>query len=136
MSDKRTERGDEVTDRLSQRFGDASEPDPAADEDKSTKTAKPSQSSKSNKTTTMETSDDNATDTAAGDTGAIKDRPSVLMYLPEDLKHELDLRFDELNLKHKREHGEPLEKNRDFYPAVIEAALDGTEIQDVLDNHD
>jgi len=50
------------------------------------------------------------------------------MYLPEELKNELDLRFGELSLKHKREHGEPLEKNRDFYPAMVRAALDNEEV--------
>jgi hypothetical protein len=66
-------------------------------------------------------------------TGNVRDRPSVLMYLPDDLHSKLDLRFDELNLEYKREHGEALQKNRDFYPAVIEAALEGKDIKDVLE---
>jgi hypothetical protein len=64
---------------------------------------------------------------------SIKDRPSVLMYLPEDLQTELGIRFDELNARYKREHGRPLEKNRDYYPAVIEASLEGKAVEDVLD---
>jgi len=56
-------------------------------------------------------------------TEKITDRKSVLMYLPDEQHEQLDYRFDELNLQHKREHGEALEKNRDYYPAVIEAAL-------------
>jgi hypothetical protein len=64
---------------------------------------------------------------------SVKDRPSVLMYLPEATRQELDIRFDELNARYKREHGEPLEKNRDYYPAVIRAGLEGERVEDVLD---
>lgn len=64
---------------------------------------------------------------------SIKDRPSVLMYLPEELHTELDIRFDELNARYKREHGQPLEKNRDYYPAVVEASLEGKPVEDILE---
>ncbi len=63
----------------------------------------------------------------------IKDRPSVLMYLPEELHQELDLKFDELNLEYKKETGESLQKNKDFYPAIIKAGLEGKDIKDILD---
>lgn len=62
----------------------------------------------------------------------ITDRKSVLMYLPDDVRQELDIRFDELNAKHKREHGEALEKNRDYYPAVIQAGLTDESLKDIL----
>ncbi|EMA46619.1 hypothetical protein C448_05938 [Halococcus morrhuae DSM 1307] len=55
------------------------------------------------------------------------------MYLPEDLHTELDIRFDELNARYKREHDQPLEKNRDYYPAVIKASLEGKDVKDILD---
>lgn len=75
-----------------------------------------------------------STSNGAGSHGAsIKDRPSVLMYLPEELHTELDIRFDELNARYKREHGRPLEKNRDYYPAVVKASLEGIAVEDVLD---
>lgn len=64
---------------------------------------------------------------------SVKDRPSVLMYIPEDLHRELDIKFDELNLKSKKETGEGLQKNKDFYPAVIKAGLEGKNVEDVLD---
>lgn len=63
----------------------------------------------------------------------IKGRENVLMYLPSDLRSELDIQFDELNAKHKRKHGEGLEKNRDYYPAVIQAGLTGKDLEDILD---
>lgn len=64
---------------------------------------------------------------------AVKNRPSVLMYLPEELHRELDIRFDELNAQYKREHGEGLQKNRDYYPAIVKAALEGKDVKDILD---
>ncbi len=67
------------------------------------------------------------------DKTSVKDRPSVLMYLPEELHKELDIKFDELNLKSKKETGEGLQKNKDFYPAVIKAGLKGKNIEDILD---
>lgn len=63
----------------------------------------------------------------------IKDRKSVLMYLPDDVWQELDIRFDELNAEYKRKYGEALEKNRDYYPAVIRAGLTDKDLEDVLD---
>jgi hypothetical protein len=130
MSDDRDERGRDVTDRLAQRFES-----PASDE--TAQTSKRDKSDTTGKTdmtdTTAQTREKSQTDESEQRTETIKDRPSVLMYLPEDLHKELDLRFDELNLKHKREFGEAIEKNRDFYPAVIEAALEGTDIEDVLE---
>jgi len=63
----------------------------------------------------------------------IKDRENVLMYLPSDLRSELDIQFDELSAKHKRKHGEGLEKNRDYYPAVIQAGLTGKDLEEILD---
>lgn len=77
--------------------------------------------------------DESASSGKSSESDNIRDRPSVLMYLPEELHQELDLRFDEINLQHKREHGQALEKNRDYYPAVIKAALEGKDIEDVLD---
>lgn len=68
------------------------------------------------------------------DTGdSVRDRPSVLMYLPPELREELDIRFDELNAEYRREHGEPLGKNRDYYPAVVRAGLTGEPIEELLD---
>ena len=75
---------------------------------------------------------DQESDKSEGKT-SVKDRPSVLMYIPEDLHRELDIKFDELNLKSKKETGEGLQKNKDFYPAVIKAGLEGKNVEDVLD---
>jgi hypothetical protein len=129
MSDGRDDRGADVTNRLSQRFGDAPDEE-QAEQNKNTKSEQNSQSSKSEKNSMSKTTAKSSKSTQKQN---IKDRPSVLMYLPQELHTELDLRFDELNLQYKREHGEALGKNRDFYPAVIEASLEGKEIKEVLE---
>ena len=41
------------------------------------------------------------------------------MYLDEGLAGEFDLFYKQLAIRYEREHGEELQKNRDFYPAVI-----------------
>jgi hypothetical protein len=76
--------------------------------------------------------DGDRTDDTTSDTGSVKDRPSVLMYLPEETRRELDVRFDELNARYKREYGESLEKNRDYYPAVVRAGLEGESVDEIL----
>lgn len=87
--------------------------------------------------TTHNTEEDQNSDSAKSDRTEseepIKDRENVLMYLPSDLRSELDIQFDELNAKHKRKHGEGLEKNRDYYPAVIQAGLTGKDLEEILD---
>lgn len=54
------------------------------------------------------------------------------MYLPDELVEELQLRYAELNVQYRREHGEDMPKNSVYYPSVIRAALNGTEIEDEL----
>jgi hypothetical protein len=62
--------------------------------------------------------------TANPDRESVKDRPSVLMYLPEDLRQEMDIRFDEVNATVKRARGEGVEKNRDWYPLLVSLGLE------------
>ncbi len=119
---EREQVGDEMSSRLASRFDDTDKKE-SSDSDEQSKSGKLSKSSKSSKT---EQRDEREQKT-------VKDRPSVLMYLPEDLHSDLDIRFDELNAQYKREHGEALEKNRDYYPAVVEAGLEGKDIKDILD---
>jgi hypothetical protein len=54
------------------------------------------------------------------------------MYLEEGLAGDLDLRFQELRLQYQREHGEKIQKNRDFYPALARAAINNTTVEDEL----
>ncbi len=55
------------------------------------------------------------------------------MYLPEDLHEKLKTKFLELQLEGNKE-GIDLEKNRDFYPKVIEAGLEYLDDEDVLES--
>lgn len=105
---------EERSKRLKGRFDNDSDEDSSSNTSKTSKTSNTSKASENQDT-------------------PLKERPSVLMYLPEDVHEDLDIRFDELNAQHKREHGEPLEKNRDYYPAVVKAGLEGKDIKDVLD---
>ena len=130
MSDDRQERSD----RLKQRFDrdhDANEDNLGNDEsgERMATTSGESENDESPSTGDNPIVDDQPDESKT----PVKDRPSVLMYLPEDLHTELDIRFDELNAHYKREHNQPLEKNRDYYPAVIKASLEGKDVKDVLD---
>ena len=121
-TEEREQVGDEMSSRLASRFDDTDKEEPGdADEQRDveneSKTSKPSK----------------AEELVESEQKSVKDRPSVLMYLPEELHSDLDIRFDELNAQYKREYGEALEKNRDYYPAVIKAGLEGKDIKDILD---
>jgi hypothetical protein len=61
-------------------------------------------------------------------------RVGTYMYLPEGQRSELNFRYKELNLAYERAFGDELEKNRHFYPLVVQAgldALDGVDGEDV-----
>lgn len=63
------------------------------------------------------------TETDEGE-GPIREQKTKLLYLDEDFLRELELTFDELNLRYKREYGEALQKNRDFYPNLLRLGLE------------
>jgi len=90
-------------------------------------------------TETAETSQtaENAENTETSETSktskTIRERKNVNMYLPEDLVEEMNIRYSELNAQWVREHdGEDLPKNQEFYPAVVQAALNETSIESEL----
>lgn len=94
--------------------------DAAEDEQSSVASSPSSKPSKSSKTAMPTETDDPATD-------SVKDRPSVLMYLPTELRQEMDIRFDEINAAAKRSRGEGIGKNRDWYPLLVSLALEKTD---------
>jgi len=106
---------------------------------KSSETSEVEDSSKENKSSNTENLDESEQDTdqtkksSKNSEDVVKDRKGVIMYLSEDIRQELDIRFDELNAKHKRQHGEAIEKNRDYYPAVILAGLNDKDLEDILE---
>jgi hypothetical protein len=128
MSEERQERSD----RLKRRFdSDANEDNTETETDVGEKSGLGDEDK--NKGQPSVDADANTSTEPTNSKESIKDRPSVLMYLPEELHTELDIRFDELNAQHKRQHGRPLEKNRDYYPAVIKASLENKPVKDILD---
>jgi len=85
--------------------------------------AESSKTSKSAETAENEKSDEKE------ESGGVRERKNVNMYLPDDLVDDLQLRYSELNVQWRRDHGEDLPKNDEFYPAVIESALRETSIK-------
>ena len=121
-TEEREQVGDEMSSRLASRFDDTGK-EKSRDSNEQSQTEKDSKSSKPSKTEQPDEREQKS----------VKDRPSVLMYLLKDLHSDLNIRFDELNAQYKREHGEALEKNRDYYPAVVEAGLEGKDIKEISD---
>ena len=132
MTDK-----DEHTNDVLERYTSGVSVSTSSQENSDKKASKTSMSKSSNedngsidkKTNLSQKRDDWAEDSK----DVVRDRKSVLMYLPEDIRKELNIQFDELNAKHKRQHGEAIEKNRDYYPAVILAGLTDKDLKDILE---
>ncbi|EMA25648.1 hypothetical protein [Haloarcula argentinensis] len=90
------------------------------DSSNSSKTSKTAKASESEKTGETEES------------GGVRERRNVNMYLPDELVDDLQLRYSELNVQWRREHGEDLPKNNKFYPAVIKSSLRNTTVREEL----
>lgn len=112
------------TDRLKDRFGN----DPGADSEES------SDDVDETPTETDESADTGGerdeTTTSSDDDGEPK---WVNMRLPKALADELDLRYRRLDLEARESGGEGIEKNTDFYPAVVRAGLEHVTLDDVRD---
>jgi len=54
------------------------------------------------------------------------------LYLPDDVVDDLDLRYKECSIKWQQQEGGELPKNEQFYPAVVQAALNETSIEEEL----
>ncbi len=63
----------------------------------------------------------------------VTDRPTVLMYLPEDLRQELQQAYRRLNVEYAEKTGEDLSKNKAFYPALIKAGIDAIDVNDLIE---
>jgi phage I-like protein len=131
MSDKRKkERGEAIKSRLSDP-AETEEPDETAETSETGGT-----SERSERSGIAETKDPReASETAemAESSETVKSRKNVNMYLPEGVVDELNICYSELDAKFQREHGRSMEKNRDYYPAVIEAGLTDQDIETILD---
>ncbi|WP_143095544.1 HNH endonuclease signature motif containing protein [Halopelagius inordinatus] len=66
------------------------------------------------------------------DDPSVREKTHVAMYFDQELADDLDLRFDELNLEYRREHGEKMTKNGDFYPALVRSVVNDTTVRKEL----
>ncbi|MDQ2074983.1 hypothetical protein RBH20_20905 [Haloarcula sp. H-GB4] len=99
------------------------------DNDTQSNSSKITKTSKTSKTAETEESE-KSDETVEG--GGVRERRNVNMYLPDGLVDDLQLRYSELNVQWRRENGEDLPKNDEFYPAVIESSLRDTTIEKEL----
>ncbi|WP_180271817.1 hypothetical protein [Halorubrum persicum] len=93
-------------------------------------TSKSPKSSKRKETPEMSKSTKTAESEESG--GTVRERKNVNMYLPEELVEDLQLRYSELNVEWRRQHGEDMPKNEEYYPAAIRAALGESSIEEEL----
>jgi hypothetical protein len=99
------------------------EPSETAENNTMSETSKTSKSAESGKTKK------NSKTTETEKSGGVRSRKNVNMYLPDDLVDDLQLRYSELNVQWRREHGDDMPKNEEYYPAVIRSALNDTTIE-------
>ena len=143
MSDDRAERLRENRNRAKQRAqdGNSSGDDPSRSE-----TSKPSKPSEASKQETVDQSPEESENSDPnGDSkhsNVKKDQVGTYMYLPENQHQELSRQFNLLKAEYEYEYNEEFEKNRHFYPLVIEygleslESLDASEIQEKLESLD
>jgi hypothetical protein len=128
MSDGEGSRADRLRDRRSGRA--QSQPDETGERDEPSKLSKPSE--------TDETA--NRSETDKTDEQTVKDEHiGTYMYLPRQQKKEVGRLYNVLKAEYEYEYDTEFEKNRHFYPLLIQHGLDGlerleaSEIQDRLD---
>lgn len=109
-----------MSDRADRLRSRRQERDGSSDTDDMTETSDPSEASDAKDT-------DDGTD--RDDTPDWSEDPlkqvgtELRMYLPDDLVNDLDYEFTGLYREIKHEHGKEIEKNRHFYPLVVDLGL-------------
>jgi len=94
------------------------------EQSKQSQTSKPSKTGETDKTTVKD------------------EQVGTYLYLPEAQKQEMGLQYKILSAEYEREFGEELEKNRHFYPLVVQHGLDrlhgldGSDIRELLEQLD
>lgn len=127
---------DSAEDRAKKLRGRFSTPDPDETSD-SPATDEASDTSPASETDQAPTTPDTSTASDASNTPStqettpLRDRPTKLLYLEEELKDDLELAFDELNLRYKRDRGEELQENNDWWPVLLRIGYEA--IGDVRD---
>ena len=101
------------------------------------KTNKPDNTSKPSKSDTPTDTDETSSRESSKESTSVKaDRPAQMMYLPEEMKREMDRQFGILETEYKYEFGDDFEKNRHYFPLLVQAGLDSLDELDVQDIKD
>lgn len=129
--DELEERGAYLEDAFSSGTSSASETDETSDAPDSPITSDASNTSKTDEASDTSGSSGTSTTGEADETTPLRDRPTKLLYLDEELKRELELAFDELNLRYKRERDQKLKQNDDWWPVLLQIGFEA--IGDVSD---
>ena len=103
---------EERAEKLQSRFG-------MAEEGESSEAANSSRSEDAPDTPESSTASKASNTPQADDATPLRDRPTKLLYMEEAFKEELELAFDELNLRYKRERGDELHQNEDWWPVLL-----------------
>jgi hypothetical protein len=89
-----------------------------------------------------EQTDDNGSEQGSGqetgdtESGIKKSREGTYMYLTEEQKEDVDRLFKRLRAKFELEFDDSLEKNRHFYPLLVQHGLEGLDGLDASDLRD
>ena len=105
------------SDSSSDDSGDSSEPSKPSEPSEPSKPSEPSEPSKPSKLSIKE------------------EQIGTYMYLPESQKKELERLYNVLKAEYEYEYDREFEKNRHFYPLVVDRGLDGLEEVDASDIH-
>ncbi|NKE37313.1 hypothetical protein GWG54_16110 [Natronococcus sp. JC468] len=89
---------------------------------KESEESKPSKTSKTEKTSKTDETGSSQESTSLKD-----EQVGTYLYLPEEQRDEMNFRYKMISAEYEREFGESLEKNRHYYPLVIEYGLDRLE---------
>jgi len=132
MSDGGNSRSERLRERRSQRSEQAetdesSETDETSKPSKPSKTSEPDELSKPSKQSDAKTADED-------ETQSVKDEHvGTYMYIPEGQKKEIERLYNVLKAKYEYEYDTGFEKNRDFYPLLVQHGLDSLDGLDASD---
>ena len=120
MSDD--EGGNSRSERLRQRRSQRSERAESAKQSEASKSSKPSEPSKPSKQ-----------DDGTGSSTVKEEQVGTYMYIPESQKKELERLYNVLKAEFEYEYDREFEKNRHFYPLLVQYGLDGLDGLDASD---
>jgi len=129
--DESLDRAERINERRSGRSRSSRERSRSDNSEQTDNTEQSNNSSESDNSDNTKQMDSTA-QSSNSDNTPVREKKHVPMYLTEEKAEELDMFFEELSLQYRKEHGEPLQKNRDFYPALVEALTEGKDIETVL----